>query len=872
MNRLIFCLQYEHDLKLVLIAALVCAIGCGLFVFLYTKVITSLDIKQRYLKHAISAWILAQTTWVTHFISMMGYRPQIFQSYDIWPTVSSALVIFAATCGAICFAHIRPDRFGRALAGVTYAIGLASMHYLGMSGLHLPIIMTYQTDIIALSVFVGGLFSISAFLLLKRDAGKWRLLGAAALFVLAIAGHHFTGMTAISLYAFPNDSRLLFGLDRHLVLLLIWINCVGTIAITLTILCGTDPRKMWRRNAISFFLLVATGATFAAVTMEGHRKNTYFDDLDRAVTYLQNFAGNRDILTKDTVSAVSVSDTDVGILQGMKKYIEIVHSMLLSRHNHPTLNSFFLETPSDGSYLLSLHEKSLLHHKRLEAFLLRAVALPESIRLEHDELGQRLVEFNSLIGRERVSAQRVTLLEQNIVALIALFVLGYHLFAIILPGHRRITCALDEIEVEKKRAEFLAQISKVTGDAIILVDANGLIVWKNPAFGDLTGLSDDKYTGQPIWDHLIEETAFKLKREMEEADSHGGSVRVVLSFLGPMDEKLSCSVQVSPMPKAKDKTRSFILTARDISHEVRLTNELQMHRDRLTLMVDQRTQTVRNQALELEKTLAAEKEANRLQAEFVAMASHEFRTPMTIIDGSARRLEKRASKLSPEEIVERAGNIRATIKRMTSLVERTLDASRLNAGKIKLNPSQFNIRQLVEDVCRRQSEVSSKHQINVDLQSFPQDLFGDGKLLDNVFSNLLSNAVKYSPDNPIVDVTGWVDHEDMAVLSVKDYGVGIPKDELPEIFQRFFRASTSAGITGTGFGLYLVHNLVEMHHGDVSLDSMEGEWTEIRVRLPLKSPLASQITSLDGEVSAQAAPVRQNAQQSVSEVHHLEAS
>ena len=118
--------------------------------------------------------------------------------------------------------------------------------------------------------------------------------------------------------------------------------------------------------------------------------------------------------------------------------------------------------------------------------------------------------------------------------------------------------------------------------------------------------------------------------------------------------------------------------------------------------------------------------------------------------------------------------------------------------------------------------------------------------MDNVFTNIISNAVKYSGESKFVQVTGSK-ADGYAVLRVRDHGIGIPKDELPKIFQRFFRASTSTGIPGTGIGLNLVKSLVDMHYGKVKLDSVEGEWTEFSIHLPLESPLETGVLLEEGK-------------------------
>src|SRR3546814_5665793 len=110
----------------------------------------------------------------------------------------------------------------------------------------------------------------------------------------------------------------------------------------------------------------------------------------------------------------------------------------------------------------------------------------------------------------------------------------------------------------------------------------------------------------------------------------------------------------------------------------------------------------------------------------------------------------------------------------------------------------------------------------------------DAKRIDQVFTNLLSNAVTYAPNAPRVEVTAAAVGSAI-VVSVRDFGLGIPNSELPKIFAKFFRASTSTGITGTGIGLHLVKHLVELHRGTITVDSTEGNGTSFIVVLPIRA-------------------------------------
>ena len=119
-----------------------------------------------------------------------------------------------------------------------------------------------------------------------------------------------------------------------------------------------------------------------------------------------------------------------------------------------------------------------------------------------------------------------------------------------------------------------------------------------------------------------------------------------------------------------------------------------------------------------------------------------------------------------------------------------------------------------------------------DVARIRENIDEDPKLMDQVFTNLLSNAVKYAPDDSRIEVKGWTDG-DFAAMSVRDHGVGIAADDLPRLCERFFRARTSAGIGGTGLGLNLVKQLVELHKGTIEVDSVEGQGSVFTVRLPV---------------------------------------
>jgi two-component system OmpR family sensor kinase len=242
------------------------------------------------------------------------------------------------------------------------------------------------------------------------------------------------------------------------------------------------------------------------------------------------------------------------------------------------------------------------------------------------------------------------------------------------------------------------------------------------------------------------------------------------------------------------------------------------------------------QALMLQEKLAEEQRLMLLQRNFVSMASHEFRTPLTIIDAHAQRLISMRERLGAEELAERARKIRSAVLRMTHLIHNLIDSVRVIDGDVQLyfHPCTMDLAMLLHEVCQLQREITPRAQILENIESEPLSIVGDAKLLFQVFSNLLSNAVKYSPGAELIKVA--VTSVDAAIrVSVEDHGIGIPEADRTRLFERYYRGSNAAGIVGTGVGLYFVKMVVELHGGAISVESNEGSGSRFDVRLPFQA-------------------------------------
>lgn len=233
-------------------------------------------------------------------------------------------------------------------------------------------------------------------------------------------------------------------------------------------------------------------------------------------------------------------------------------------------------------------------------------------------------------------------------------------------------------------------------------------------------------------------------------------------------------------------------------------------------------------SLDLERTLATE------QRNFINTMSHEFRTPLMAIDGHAQRLIVTKERAKPAEIADRAEKIRAGVFRMTSLVGSLVNAMELARGDLRARMRSFDLKAMLENLVRYYAEIGVGGGLEARFGQIPM-VIGDRELLYQVFSNLVSNAFKYSPDQSMVTL-GASAHDGVVEVAVEDRGLGIPRDEIRRIRERYYRASNVGSIPGTGMGLHLVDEIVRQHGGRLEIESEEGKGTRVVVFLPVDGP------------------------------------
>lgn len=252
-------------------------------------------------------------------------------------------------------------------------------------------------------------------------------------------------------------------------------------------------------------------------------------------------------------------------------------------------------------------------------------------------------------------------------------------------------------------------------------------------------------------------------------------------------------------------------------------------------------------------------ELDELKSQFLSIASHELRTPITAVSGFAqlavRSLEEHLKAEPPddpawrkdlERLVRQLNVIQGQSAKLGRLVRELLDVSRIQSGRLEFRIAPVNVADLVREVTEQMHLGTPAHTLTIDANGDGPVISGDRDHLEQVVGSLLDNAMKYSPAGG--DVTISVTKEgDEALIVVVDRGMGIPRDQLSKVFDLFYRTAEaeSRRTPGLGLGLYITRGIVERHGGRIWMESEPGQWTKVTVALPLQGTPAGKKVERD---------------------------
>ena len=257
--------------------------------------------------------------------------------------------------------------------------------------------------------------------------------------------------------------------------------------------------------------------------------------------------------------------------------------------------------------------------------------------------------------------------------------------------------------------------------------------------------------------------------------------------------------------------------------------------------VEDRTKMLRETLTELEKSknelsnaLKTEKELGELKSRFVTMASHEFRTPLSTILSSAFLLEKYSDPVPKEKKEKHIQRIKTAVAGMKSILEDFLSLGKLEEGSIKANIETLASQECfleIEDTVHEMEQSLKRGQIIKFKHSGDCTVMLDRHLLKNILLNLISNAVKFSQENSAIDISAYL-NEDELIVSVKDQGIGISDEDKYHLFTRFFRGKNAGNIQGTGLGLHIITKYLELMNGTIELESKLNAGSCFTIHIP----------------------------------------
>ena len=390
---------------------------------------------------------------------------------------------------------------------------------------------------------------------------------------------------------------------------------------------------------------------------------------------------------------------------------------------------------------------------------------------------------------------------------------------------------------------------------IIISNQEGIIEKCNPFACKLFGYQDSQLEGKAIEilvPKVLRERHIRYRENYNKKPTSramGGTLTV--QGFKKDDSKFPVEISLT-FYKDKDKNTKIVSFVSDITERKKAEDALAKLTGELEDKVNNRTKELSDALVELNnshqiiekevekrkqvekdirESLEREKELSELKSRFVSMASHEFRTPLAGILSSASLLDKYNEIGDSEKHKKHIVKIKKSVKHLTNILNEFLSMDKLDQGKLAINISEFSILELVKDLNESMEEIFKKDQTLIVTNNSNDFLVKlDREILHNSLVNLLSNAVKYSAENANIYL---IIHEnkDNFSISIKDEGIGIPKEDQKHLFERFFRAHNVTTIKGTGLGLNIVKSYLKLLDGVISFESEEGVGTVFTIQL-----------------------------------------
>jgi two-component system sensor kinase FixL len=363
----------------------------------------------------------------------------------------------------------------------------------------------------------------------------------------------------------------------------------------------------------------------------------------------------------------------------------------------------------------------------------------------------------------------------------------------------------DREELEQRFGFLVGHVKEY---AIFLIDPEGRVKSWNKGAEHIKGYTESEIIGQPISvfytdeDNRLGEPFHNLQRALE----HGRYESVGLRKRKD-GSIFYADVIFTPIYDDKHILKGFAKITRDITEQKKAEEDMM-------------------------NTLRREQDLNEMKSRFVTLASHEFKTPLSVILSSVSLIEKYPDADQQDKRLKHIHRIKSNVNNLKQILNDFLSLEKLEGGIVQNCPTETDLVHLTREAIQdMENSLKEAQNIQLHTQGSPRLVYVDIQLLRNILNNLLSNAIKYSPESTTVDC--MLSYQPATVdIQVTDRGIGIPPEEQQHLFERFFRATNTTGISGTGLGLSIIKGYLDLMGGQITLSSVPGDGCAFTVTLP----------------------------------------
>ena len=379
---------------------------------------------------------------------------------------------------------------------------------------------------------------------------------------------------------------------------------------------------------------------------------------------------------------------------------------------------------------------------------------------------------------------------------------------------------MDELRtVSDAIAKELRQFIETANAPIFGIDSNGMVNEWNQSSEKITGFTKEEVLGQDLVATYINSNYQKSVKKVLDNAQRGVETA---NFEFPLYAKDGKRIMILLNSSTRRNSDGKIIGMLGVGQDITILNE---YKKNLESKVEYRTQ-------ELQESLEREKELGQLKTSFVSMASHEFRTPLTSIKAISDIILRYSNKLSQESINARLEKIKKEVDDMTIMLDDILIIGKSEAQKLAFNPDiediVFLIRQIITEY---QFSDTTNRQLIYDIPNSIIMINVDKKWIKHIIINLISNAEKYSNKNTPIKISIHQNQSNIS-FSFQDYGIGISKQDIKKLFEPFHRGSNAQNIPGTGLGLSVLQQAVDLHNGKIEVESNLGKGSKFKIILP----------------------------------------